>query len=102
MTELIRNNLPPLQEICKQRSVSELYAFGSAVSGEFNSQSDLDFAVVFDTSLSPLEKGDAFFGLKDDLEELFGVEVDLISYSALKNPIFRSELDRTKIALYAA
>jgi predicted nucleotidyltransferase len=102
MTELLKSNLSILKQLCKQRSVAELYAFGSAVSGNFNQQSDLDFAVVFEASLSPLEKGEAFFALKDDLENLFGVEVDLISYLALKNPIFRSELDKTKVSLYAA
>ncbi len=88
--------------MCSKHAVSELYVFGSAVSGSFHDKSDLDFAVLFKDTLDPLEHGDAYFGLKDDLESLFHREVDIVSYRAIKNPIFKSELDKTKIALYAA
>lgn len=91
-----------LKAICIKHSVSELYVFGSAVSGNFNQKSDMDFAVLFNDSLGPIERGDAFFGLMDDLENLYNRPIDLISYRALKNPIFKSELDKTKVSLYAA
>ena len=37
-----------------------------------------------------------------DLENILKREVDLISYRVVKNPIFKKELDTTKVALYAA
>ena len=102
MIRLIEENIDLINVICKKRTVAELYLFGSAVSGDFGQDSDLDFAVLFNEGLTPLEHGDAFFALKDDLENLFSREIDLISYRVIKNPIFKSELDRTKISLYAA
>ena len=102
MIRIIEENSEQLHFICQANHVAELYLFGSATSEEFTDYSDLDFAVLFLDSLSPLEHGDAFFSLKDDLETLFGRPVDLLSYRVVKNPIFKEELDRTKVALYAA
>ncbi len=102
MINLLKSNIKSVNAICIKHGVSELYAFGSAVSGTFHENSDIDLAVLFKDSLTPLEHGDAFFGLKDDLEVLFNKPIDLISYRALKNPIFKSELNRTKVSLYAA
>lgn len=62
----------------------------------------MDFAVLFSEELPPLEHGEAFFLLKDELEDLFSKEIDLISYRVVKNPVFKRELDETKVELYAA
>ena len=102
MINLIEANIEKLKTICLKHNVSELYVFGSAVSNAFHENSDIDLAVLFKDTLSPLEHGDAFFGLIDDLEALFKKPIDLVSYRALKNPIFISELDKTKVSLYAA
>ena len=102
MISIVELNLDKVKEMCIKHAVTELYLFGSAVSGSFNSDSDLDFAVVFNKALKPIEHGDAYFGLKDDLEELFQRPIDLVSYRALKNPIFIEELDNSKVSLYAA
>ena len=102
MIKIIEENIEKLSSICQSNSVAELYLFGSATTGKFTDNSDLDFAVLFFESLSPLEHGDAFFSLKEDLEELLGREIDLLSYRVVKNPIFKEELDKTKVALYAA
>ena len=102
MVKLIESNLSKIKAICVKHSVEELYLFGSAATGNFTSASDLDFVVVFSDKLNPIEHGEAFFNLKDDLEELFKLPVDLLTYRALKNPIFRAELDNQKVVLYAA
>lgn len=102
MIKIIEENREELYAICKANHVADLYLFGSAVSGKFTDDSDLDFAVLFAESLTPLEHGDAFFSLKEDLENLSGCEIDLLSYRVVKNPVLKKELDKTKIALYAA
>ena len=102
MIAIITRNKEQLDAICKKNQVAELYLFGSAVSKNFSENSDLDFAVTFHDSLTPLEHGDAFFSLLEDLENLFGKSIDLLSYRVVKNPIFKEELDRTKVSLYAA
>ncbi len=102
MIKLDQHKLQLLHKICKKHFVSNLFLFGSAVSDSFSAASDMDFAVLFSEELSPLEHGEAFFALKDDLEALFLREVDLISYRVVTNPIFKRELDETKVELYAA
>jgi len=92
-----------LQALCRRFHVRRLDVFGSAARGEdFEpARSDLDFLVEF----QPLQPGgyvDAFFGLKEGLEELFGRPVDLISAAAIRNPYFRASVERTRAPLYAA
>lgn len=102
MIPLIENNISEVKAICKKHAVAALYLYGSALTEEFEEDSDLDFAVSFQNNLSPLKQGDAYFGLLEELEKLFNRKIDLISYSVVKNPIFKEELDRTKMTLYAA
>jgi predicted nucleotidyltransferase len=45
---------------------------------------------------------DNYFGLKDELERLFGLPVDLIAVQAIRNPYFREAVESTKRTLYAA
>ena len=100
MNTLIEHNREKLKKICIKNQVAELYVFGSALTNDFSDQSDLDFAYVLKEDLSPIEYGDAFFGLMEDLERLFDRKIDLVSYRVVKNPIFKQELDRTKKSLY--
>jgi predicted nucleotidyltransferase len=102
MIQLVENNIEQIRFICIEHSVAALYLFGSALTNEFDEESDLDFAVTFKNDLSPIEQGDAYFGLLDELEKLFKIKIDLISYSVVKNPVFKEELDKTKMTLYAA
>jgi predicted nucleotidyltransferase len=88
--------------LCVKHKVSNLYLFGSALTENFNMDSDLDFAVIFYENLSPLEHGECFFNLLSDLEKLFSQKIDLLAYRAVKNPVFKQELDNTKVPIYAA
>jgi hypothetical protein len=45
---------------------------------------------------------DTFFGFKDALEGLFGLRVDLVIPSAIRNPYFRQSIEKSKALLYAA
>ena len=51
------------------------------------------------TSLTALDR---YFGLKDDLEALFGRPVDLVMPAVVTNPYVRSEIERDLGLLYAA
>lgn len=102
MNQLVSDNISEIKDIYEKNAVASLYLFGSALNEHFSSTSDLDFAVEFKVSLSPLEIGEAFFELLNDLEKLFNRKIDLLSYRVVKNPIFKAELDKTKKTLYAA
>jgi len=91
-----------LQALCRQFGVRRLAVFGSAASGEFDpANSDIDFLL----ELSPpdgMSRLDAYFGLKEALEQLLGHPVELVDPSALENPYFAASVARTRHDLYAA
>lgn len=99
--ELVRHRAE-LERLCRLRHVQRLELFGSAALGTHRpGASDLDFLVEF----KPLPAGayaDAYFGLLESLEDLFGHPVDLVVGSAIKNPYFLQSIEQTKALLYAA
>lgn len=65
----------------KRFGVRELWLFGSYVRGEAGEDSDVDILVEFEPGKKTF---DNYMGLKFYLEDLLGVEVDLITVEALK------------------
>ena len=103
MIALIDNNRTAITALCKKHRVLELYIFGSATKKKFDAEkSDIDFAVIFDSNIPVLDMADHYFGLIDGLEKLLDRPIDLVSIKAIKNRIFKEELERTMIPLYAA
>ncbi len=102
MYELAEELRTRIAELCRRYHVHRLDLFGSAAGQEFDpARSDVDVLVEFE----PIRQGryaDAWFGLHDGLEELFGRPVDMVSADAVRNPYFRAELERTRRPLYAA
>jgi len=68
--------------------------FGSCARGEATEQSDLDFVVEFERKTF-----DAYMGLKEFLEELFGCKVDLAISDSIKPGLRNKILSET---IYAA
>lgn len=90
-----------IADACRRFDVSALAVFGSAATDEFDDRSDVDLLVSFDQD-SALGRYDAYFGLKEELEQLFGRPVDLVDPSALDNPYFARSVEATRHDLYAA
>jgi predicted nucleotidyltransferase len=102
MHPALESSQADLADLCRQRGVRRLEIFGSATRDDFEEgRSDLDFLVEFHDALpgSPLDR---WFGLKDDLEKLFRVPVDLVSMRAIVNPYVRSSINRDRRTLYGA
>lgn len=99
----LTDQIESLKQLCRRYGVKRLELFGSAAAaGSFDTEnSDLDFLVDFEP-FPPGAYADAFFGLLEDLEKLFGRRVDLVVASAIKNPYFRESVEKTKTLLYAA
>ena len=98
--DLIEQNRGALEELCRRYHVKRLDIFGSAVTGKFDpARSDLDFLVVFQ-ELEPGKSADAYFGLLEGLQSLFGREVDLVSDRAIRNPYFRANVESERLCLY--
>ena len=73
--------------------------FGSILTSRFNDNSDVDFSVVFHYDQIP-DLFLTFFDFIDELRHLLGREVDLVDETAIKNDIFRKELNNTKRLIY--
>jgi hypothetical protein len=102
MTSILQEKQEELVSLCRRRRVSRLDVFGSAARGTFDAKtSDLDFLVEFQP-LKPGERAEAYFGLQEDLEQLFGRPVDLVMARAISNPYFRRAVEETRELLYAA
>jgi hypothetical protein len=102
MTAILEAKRSEIAALCRRRHVRRLEVFGSAASGAFDPQtSDFDFLVEFDP-LGPGERADAYFGLLEDLQELFQRPVDLVMVRAISNPYFRRAIEQTREVLYAA
>ena len=102
MIPIVEERVGELQQLCIRHRVLRLDLFGSAATGNYQGrESDLDFLVEFQT-LPSGEYADAYFGLLEALELLFGHPVDLVVDSAIKNPFFRQRVDETRTLLYAA
>ncbi len=90
------------ESLCRRYSVLRLELFGSAATGEYHpADSDIDFLIEF-KEWPAGSHADAYFGLLNALDRLFGGPVDLIVDSAIKKPYCRQSVDQTKELLYAA
>lgn len=99
--EFIEMNLDRIAELCKKYHVIKLWVIDSL--HRFNDESDMDFVVNFDEETiraQELDWADLFFDFIDELSTLMGRVVDLIDYTAITNPLFHQELDRTKQLIY--
>jgi predicted nucleotidyltransferase len=85
--------------ICAKHLVKHLYVFGSVLDASFNADSDVDFLVDFQQIDLNIYAGN-YFDLKFKLEQLLKRKVDLLELQAIKNPYFKSEIDRTKKLIY--
>ncbi len=103
MRHLIEENLAAIRELCRRYHVARLEVFGSAADESFDLKtSDVDFLVQFEPGhdLGPWMAD--YFELQNKLVEMLGRPVDLVMVSALKNPYFIREVNRTRRLLYAA
>ena len=92
-----------LKGLCLRYRVSSLELFGSAATGQFHpAESDLDFVVEFQGEALAEGYADAYFGLLEELEQLFGRPVDLVVRSAIRNPYFLQSVEETRTSIYEA
>ena len=102
MNSHVTRRLDDVVAACVRHHVQRLSLFGSATGDRFRpGESDIDFVVEF----QPLEPGhyaEAYFGLIEDLEGIFGAEIDLIERSAIRNPYFLEAVEGSEIQLFDA
>ena len=89
MTQLIA-------EYFKTQPVLKAWLFGSFSRGEETDTSDIDILIVLDDSQ---HVGMKFFGMYEDLKDLLGRNVDLVTDRSLAQ-FARASVDRDKILIY--
>lgn len=97
--KVIQEHIDEIRQLCEDYQVAEMYVFGSILTDQFLSDSDIDFLVRF-SGVDPLEYFDNFMDFKENLEKLFSRSVDLVEMQTLKNPILIRSIDRNKKILY--
>jgi predicted nucleotidyltransferase len=103
MIPLLEKKHLAMEELCRKYRVTRLEVFGSAAGDAFDPErSDIDFLVEFQigSNLGPWMAN--YFDFQNELENLLGCKVDLVMESALKNPYFIKEVNRSKKLLYEA
>jgi len=78
----------------KRHGASNFRLFGSVARGDAVEDSDVDLIVHFEPERSLIDHG----GLIDDLEELLGIKVDVISEGGMRDR-FRHEVMKDAVAL---
>lgn len=94
-----KDKIKSIIHLCKIHKVKELYIFGSAITKQFTSSSDVDFLVEFE-GIDVVDYFDNYMDFKDKLENLLGRNIDLVENQAIRNPIFRQSVDRSKQLIY--
>ena len=89
-----------LDELCRRWKIETLSIFGSAARNEMRPDSDVDLKVVFyrDAHWSLWDVVD----LRDELVDLFGREIDLVTAEVIRNPYRRRSIERDLQIIYAA
>lgn len=89
-----------LEDFCRRWDLEELALFGSILRDNFRPDSDVDVLVTIrdDTPLTLY----GWVKMADELKEIFGREVDMVSKSGLRNPFKRREILRTRKVIYAS
>jgi uncharacterized protein len=97
--QFINKHIKNLNAICKKHQVKRLFVFGSALTENFNEESDIDFLVSFN-QMDLYGYFDNYMSLKTALEKLFGRSVDLVEEQVLKNPILIQSINKNKKLIY--
>lgn len=90
--------LDKIAEYSRANHIIKLEVFGSAARGEMTPESDVDLLVTFAPNARiGLIK---YIRIQDELGEIIGRRVDLVTHAALK-PLIRDDILNSAIPIYA-
>jgi predicted nucleotidyltransferase len=90
---------PEIIKLCKSHKVKSLYAFGSVLTDEFNSESDIDLIVDF-ANIKVEDYADNYFDFKFSLQDVLKRPIDLLEEKAIRNPYFRKAVNQKRQLVY--
>jgi uncharacterized protein len=98
--KILNQHKEQILKLCELNRVSSLFAFGSVTTDKFGPESDIDLVVEID-DIDPISYSDKYFNLKFQLEEILKRNVDLLEGKSIRNRFLKSEIDQTKVQIYA-
>lgn len=102
MEQLVAEQTERLAILAQRHGVLRLDVFGSATNNSFDAaHSDLDFLVTF-VDHPPGGMANAYFGLLEDLQQLFDRDIDLVTQRSIRNPYFQASLEASRQPVYVA
>ncbi len=107
MHVLIEANKDKIIRLCRTHRIKNLYAFGSAVRGDFNGQSDVDFLYEVDLANFPgwadgaYDYTDNLSSFERGLENVLQRKIDLIPHLFIGNKYMRASIEKSKELIYA-
>jgi uncharacterized protein len=87
--QLMDDHIDKIKRIAREHGAVRLRVFGSQITGQATASSDLDLLVDFETGRDLLD----LVGLKQDLEALLGIQVDILEEEGL-SPYLRERILR--------
>jgi predicted nucleotidyltransferase len=89
-----------IADFCRRWKVTELALFGSILRDDFRSDSDVDVLVTFEPG-APWTLWN-LSSMRQELEGIFGRNVDLVEKKGLRNPFRRHAILSSQRLIYAA
>lgn len=81
--------------VLRKHQIKKAGIFGSVATGDATGKSDVDILIELGNKISLLE----FVGIKYELEDILGREVDLVEYQAIK-PRLKNRILSEEIRIY--
>lgn len=101
LNPLVRGLVPHIIDACRRHGVTWAALVGSSTQPDPAVRpADIDLLVEFGSGWET--RAADYLGLKDEVERVSGLPVDLIEYRALVNAVLAEEFERTKVVLYEA
>ncbi|MFQ5612748.1 MAG: nucleotidyltransferase family protein [Anaerolineae bacterium] len=94
ITQLLKEKREEVLQIVASHGARSVWIFGSLARGEADSESDLDLLVKLDPGRSLLD----IIAIKQDLEDLLGCDVDVVTEAAI-SPYIREQVLREAVSL---
>ena len=96
---IVDQNIDDVKKLCILYNVEKMYLFGSALNSNFKQESDIDLLVKF-KAIELSKYFDNYMNFKENLEKLFGRQVDLVEEQTLRNPILIESINKSKALIY--
>ena len=96
---IVEQKISSIFELCKLHHVKNMHLFGSILTKNFSSDSDVDFLVNFE-HVELFQYYDNYMELKEKLEHLLNRPVDLLEEQTVHNPVLRRSINRNKKMIY--